>query len=172
MISFREYIKYAERHLRIAEKEIEHGRSGDPYLIPSIILSWSAIESFVNNRLDEIDSLPTDLFAPHEKAFLIEKQLQFQDSGQHAGEFLIKGSSYKKLSDKIVFLFAKFGTNANKGATLWQDFDKLRKTRDSLIHPRKNKQQTITPDLARECIRIAKKLIEFISAGLGQRMRF
>ena len=73
MIGFRDYIKYAEKHLRIAEKEIENGKSGDPYLIPSVILAWSAIESFVNNRLDEFDSLPSDHFAPHENRKVLYK---------------------------------------------------------------------------------------------------
>jgi hypothetical protein len=173
MIGFRDYIRYAEKQLRVAEREIENGKSGDPYLIPSVILAWSAIESFVNNRLDEFDSLPSDLFAPHEKAFLIEKQLQFQQDGQHVGEFLIKGNSHKALSDKIHFLMAKRRSRTiKKGTGLWQDFDGLREVRNSLIHPRKSKYKAITPESARECIRVSRKVIAFISEGLGQKVKF
>jgi hypothetical protein len=172
MIGFRDYIKYAEKHLRIAEKEIDNGNSGDPYLIPSVILAWSAIESFVNNRLDEFDTLPPGLFAPHEKAFLIEKQLQFQDSGQHSGKFLIKGKAHKHISHKIMFLLAKRGTTPNKGTSLWREFGDLEKTRDSLIHPRRSRHKSITPEVARDCIRVSKKVIKYISEGLGYPVTF
>jgi hypothetical protein len=82
VIGFRDYISYAEKQLETAEKEIENGKSGDPYLIPSVMMSWSAIESFVNNRLDEFESLPAGLFALHEQAFLTEQHLTFQNSGE------------------------------------------------------------------------------------------
>ena len=173
MIGFRDYVRYAEKQLRIAEKEIENGKSGDPHLIPAVILAWSAIESFVNNRLDEFDSLPAKLFAPHEKAFLIEKHLQFQNEGTQAGEFIIKGNAFKSLSDKILFLMAKQGVTAKKGTPLWQDFVELRKVRDSLVHPRKGKYKRVTPDLARKCIRISKQVIELISEALApKKVRF
>jgi hypothetical protein len=172
VIGFRDYIKYAEKHLRIAEREIENRKSGDPYLIPCVMLAWTAIESFVNNRLEELDTLPSDLFAPHEKAFLTEKRLQFQNSGQYAGQFLIKGDDYKNLSDKILFLMAKHGGTGKKGTTLWQQYDDLRKLRDSLVHPRKTKHRAITPALARQCVRVSQKVIILISEELGQRVEF
>lgn len=173
MIGFRDYIRYAEKQLRIAEKEIENGKSGDPYLIPSVILAWSAIESFVNNRLDEFELLPAKLFAPHEKAFLIEKHLQFQSEGQRAGEFIISNTNaFKSLSDKILFLMAKQGVTAKKGTPLWQDFVELKKVRDSLVHPRKRKYKRVTPDLTRKCIRISKQVIELISEALAKKVKF
>jgi hypothetical protein len=172
VISFRDYITYAERQLEIAEKEIENARSGDLYLIPSVILAWSAIESFVNNRLDEFDSLPSSLFEPHEKAFLIEKHLKFEDSGMNAGKFVIKGNAYKKLSEKILFLIAKCGSQVKKDDTPWREFERLKDIRDSLIHPRQVKHKDIDADLARDCINISKRVIVFISVGLGTKVEF
>jgi hypothetical protein len=172
VISFRDYISYAEKQLEIAEKEIETGKSGDPYLTPSVLMSWSAIESFVNNRLDEFDSLPHGLFDLHEKAFLTEKHLAFENSGQNAGQFTIKGTAHKKLSDKIMFLIAKCGGTVDKGKTPWQDFDKLKNVRDSLVHPRRTKQTVVDTDLARECVSISKDVIAFISEGLGHKVEF
>jgi hypothetical protein len=172
VISFRDYITYAEKQLAIAEREIENGKAGDLYLIPSVILSWSAIESFVNNRLDEFDSLPQGLFDLHEKAFLTEKHLTFQNSGESAGQFTIKGTAHKKLSDKILFLIAKCGGSVKKGEQPWQDFDDFKEIRDSLIHPRRGKYTVIDADLARRCITISKKVIAFISQALGQKVEF
>jgi hypothetical protein len=173
VIGFRDYIAYAEKHLAIAEAEIENGKSGAPYLIPSVILAWSAIESFVNNRLDDFDSLPPRLFAPHERAFLTEQTLTFINSGKKAGQFIITGTYYRKLTDKILFLVSKCGSRIEKGNKLWTDFDNLKKVRDSLIHPRKAKQQrVIDPKVARDCIATSKRLISVISKGLGQKIEF
>jgi hypothetical protein len=172
VISFREYITYAEKHLATAEEEIEVGRSGEPYLVPAIILAWSAIESFVNNRLDEFDSLPSTLFAPHEKAFLTERLLTFENSGADAGKFVIKGSAYRKLSDKILFLIAKCGSQVNKGRPPWQDFERLKDVRDALIHPRLAKHISINAEVTRDCILTSKKVILLISEGLGHKVEF
>jgi hypothetical protein len=172
VIGFREYIDYAEKHLAIAEEEIEGGKSGEPYLVPAIILAWSAIESFVNNRLDEFDSLPSTLFEMHEKAFLTEQILTFENSGEHAGKFTIKGSAYRKLSDKILFLIAKCGSQVNKGQPPWQDFERLKDVRDALVHPRLDKHRVIDADVARDCFTSSKKVIVLISDGLGHKVEF
>lgn len=172
MISFRDYIAYAEKHLATAEEGIEAGKSGELYLVPAIILAWSAIECFVNNRLDEFDSLPPTLFALHEKAFLTEQHLRFEDSGAHAGQFVIKGTAYKKLSDKILFLITKCGSRVDKGGTLWVEFQELKDVRDSLIHPRQGKRQDIDADVARNCITTSKKVILLISEGMGHKVVF
>jgi hypothetical protein len=172
VIGFRNYIDFAERQLEIAEAEIDRGRAADLYLIPCVILAWSSIESFVNNRLDEFDSLPQGLFDLHEKAFLTEKLLTFQNSGEHAGQFTIKGSAFRKLSDKILFLIAKCGGTVNKGESPWQEFEDLKEIRDTLIHPRRGKQMVIDAELARRCISISKKVIVFISEGLGHKVEF
>jgi hypothetical protein len=172
VIGFRDYIEFAERHLEIAEKELDNGKNADLYLIPCVILAWSAIESFVNNRLDEFDSLPPALFALHEKAFLTEQQLTFENQGGKAGQFLIKGTLYRKLSDKILFLIAKCGSVVKKGESPWQEFEALKEVRDSLAHPRQAKHAGITPDLARTCIKTSKAVILFISEGLGFRIEF
>lgn len=169
---FREYIDFAERQLEIAEREVESGKTADLYLIPSVILAWSAIESFVNNRLDEFDSLPRGLFAPHEKAFLMEKHLRFQDAGANAGKFMIKGNAFKKLSEKILFLIAKSGAQVRKDQTPWKEFEKFKDIRDSLIHPRRTKHVVIDADLARVCIGTSKDVIVFISQGLGHKVEF
>jgi hypothetical protein len=56
MQSFRDYIGYAERYLL----QTEETKSADVarLLIPATILSWVAIEAFINNMLDDFSSLP------------------------------------------------------------------------------------------------------------------
>jgi hypothetical protein len=71
MLSFRDYLSYAERYLRLAEDEVESSLDVAWLLIPATILAWAAIESFVNNRLSDYSSLPEDLFELHERAFLL-----------------------------------------------------------------------------------------------------
>ena len=73
MLNFRDYLHYAERHLRRAEDEDGSSEDINWLLIPATVLAWTAIESFVNNRLDDYGALPEDLFELHERAFLLEK---------------------------------------------------------------------------------------------------
>lgn len=170
MITFREYVDYAEKQLMLAEEEITNQRNADYLLIPAIILAWSAIECFVNNRLDEFDSLPDGFFTPHEKAFLTEKRLTFIDSGEKAGQFAIKGREFRRLSDKILFLLAKVGGQVDKGGKLWRDFESFKDIRDSLVHPKQ--PQLTTVESVRKCIKTSKDVIQFISTGWGKPVEF
>jgi hypothetical protein len=172
VIGFHDYISFAERHLEMAEVEIDAGKDANLFLIPSVILAWSAIESFVNNILDIFDSLPANLFEAHEKAFLMEKHLKFQESGKNAGQFAIKGNAFKKLSDKILFLIVKCGSEVKLNDTPWKDFERLKDIRDALVHPRQTKHKVLDADITRDCINISKRVIVFISEGLGHKVDF
>ena len=110
MLTFREYLTYAEKHLMLAEDEIEKGKDATWLLIPSIILAWASIESFVNNILDDFSALPDEIFELHERAFLLEKKLKLVDSGAKIGQFVLEGSEYRRIEDKIFFLVAKFSS--------------------------------------------------------------
>src|SRR5687768_15407626 len=107
-IDFREYIAYAEKHLAMAQ-DADEGTSLEWLLIPVVILAWAAIESFVNNMLDDFGSLPEDKFQLHERALLLEQKIRFVDKGDKAGGFILEGSEYRRLDNKILFLIAKFG---------------------------------------------------------------
>ena len=67
--NFREYLRYSKKYLSLAEDAIQRGENAEWFLIPSIILAWSAIESFVNNRFSDLTSLPDEMFEMHERAF-------------------------------------------------------------------------------------------------------
>ena len=102
---FRNYLRNAKKHLALAEEAIQKHEDAEWLLIPSVILAWSAIELFVNNRCSDLNSLPEDMFEMHEKAFLLEKRLRFENKGAKIGKFVLEGNEYQALENKIFFLF-------------------------------------------------------------------
>jgi len=58
MLSYREYLSYSDKYIQLAEDETADKLK---YLIPSILLSWVAIESFINNIMDDFSSLPKNM---------------------------------------------------------------------------------------------------------------
>lgn len=165
MLNFRDYLDYAEKYLRNAQKEIE---SGDIkwLLIPATILAWTAIESFVNNRLDEYGSLPESLFELHERAFLLEKRIMFLDSGDSMGTFSLKGDEYRRLEDKILFLIAKFSTKKElnpKGESLWKNFQDFKVVRDGLLHPKRERQIDLDIKKVETYTATARQIIQLVS---------
>ena len=63
-----------EKYLMLAEDEVERSSEANWLLIPATILAWSAIESFVNNMLDDFSTLPEGIFELHERAFLLDEE--------------------------------------------------------------------------------------------------
>ncbi len=164
--TFRDYIEYAEKHLMVAQDEIERSMNPSSSLISATVLAWSAIESLVNNMLDDFDALPKDVFELHERAFLREKKLRFKDSGAEAGQFVLEGSEYRRLGDKILFLAAKFGKQSAttvKGHRLWDALHRFKDVRNALVHPRRTKEVTLTASTVEEFIDTAKSVINLVS---------
>jgi hypothetical protein len=167
--TFREYIDFAERCLNKAEKDQP---ISDWYLIPACTLAWSSIESFVNNMLDDFSSIESNYFSKHEEAFLLEKKLVFMNSGADIGQFVLRGSEYRKLEDKIFFLIAKCSGPdllEIKGETLWQKFKKFKETRDFLAHPRRANSPKLDPDKISSYIDISKEIIRLISINVWKK---
>ena len=71
MREFRDYLRDARKYLSMAEDTVQKQENAEWLLIPAMILAWSAMESFVNNRCDDLSSLPSDMFELHERAFLL-----------------------------------------------------------------------------------------------------
>lgn len=166
MRDFRDYLRFASKYLDLAEDAIQKDENVEWLLIPSTILAWSAIESFVNNRCDDLNSLPGDMFELHEKAFLSEKRLRFVDSGTNLGKFVLEGGEYQTLENKIFFLLSKQGTQDTtnlKGGVLWQSFREFKEVRDSIAHPRRETERELTPKNVGDYIETAKELISIIS---------
>lgn len=172
MHDFREYLRYAEKCVAQAEDVILKKEDPDWLLIPSIILAWSAIESFINNRCNDLGSLPEGIFELHERAFLLEKHLRFIDSGNDTGKFVIEGNNYQALENKIFFILEKLGsrnTKNLKGGSLWQRFKKFKDVRDSLVHPRKQNRYDIQVNDVKDYIETAKQLIREVSKRIWKK---
>lgn len=165
MLTYREYLSYSDKYIQLAEDEPFDKLK---FLIPSILLSWIAVESFINNIMDDFSSLPKDLFELHERSLLLEKKVIFVDHGKNMGKFKLDQTEYKKLEEKILFLVTKFG-NLNKpykGDLLWQNFEDLRDTRNKILHPRKNTDLELTIQKANKYLEISKNIIQFVSKNV------
>lgn len=168
MANYRDYLNYAEGFYLQAKEASSAGSSGitERSLIASVLLSWIAMESFVNNMMADFRAIPQDLFTLPEQAFLAEHELEFVDSGTQAGEFTVSTRRrYRPLDHKILFLVAKFskGIKLNRGQGLWQKFKIIKRKRDQLTHPRKSEEVTLTLGDAGDAFEVAKAIILMIS---------
>jgi hypothetical protein len=167
VFDFRDYLNFAEKQLMLAQESSSKFVDPNALLIPATILAWSAIESFVNNRLEDFGSLPETRLQLHERAFLLEKKVKLVDSGERIGQFVLEGTEYNRLEDKIFFLISKFGgrgtTKVKKGDQLWQRFKKFKDTRDALIHPRQKRSIPLSISKVQQFIDTTKDIIRLIS---------
>lgn len=166
MREFRDYLRYARKYASLAEDRVGSQEDIEWLLIPATILAWSAMESFVNNRCEDLNSLPGDMFELHEKAFLQEKNLRFEDKGENIGKFVLEGSNYQALENKIFFLLRKTGSHdaSNlKGGALWSRFRSFKEVRDSLAHPRRSTEAVLNIQAVCDYIDTAQEIIQVIS---------
>jgi len=174
MPSYREYIGYAEKCLLYA-RETE-ATNVAWLLIPATILAWAAVEAFINNMLDDFSSLPPGLFELHERAFLLEQRLRFVDRGDEIGRFVLEGTEYRRLEDKIFFLITKFGSREDqslKGGSLWCNFQEFKDARDRLLHPRRGKEIVLSIQEVQRFVGTAKEIIQLVSKHVwGRRVEF
>ena len=141
-------------------------KAGERFSTASILFSFMAMESFINNMLFDFAAVPKDLFTVHEQGFLVEKSVTFSISGTNAGRFeLSNKDEYKRLEEKIMFLLARFGgEHIDKGSTLWQRFEKAKEIRNRLSHPKKDVASLPTPSDARYTLEAAGDIIKLVSA--------
>jgi hypothetical protein len=165
-MDFRDHLVFSERQITQAEAHSSILSDISLYLIPSILLSWIAIEAFVNSVIDDLNQVPAGLFSLHERAFLLEKRVMFCEKGRELGKFMIdKTSEYRRLEDKIFFLIAKFGKIDDdfKGKKLWQEFEKFREDRNYIVHPRRSSEFILDIEKARHYLSLSKDIISLIS---------
>lgn len=172
MLSYREYLEFAQQLVSLAEEKQGTYYDTNIFLIPAIILAWSAIESFTNNILDDFGSLPESLFELHERAFLLEKRIKLIERGINIGSFTLDGTEYRKLEDKITFLIKKFGQSPqsiSKGDVNWQNFMDFKQTRDRLVHPRRDKDVTINIPKVKKFIKTSEEVIQLVALNVWKK---
>lgn len=165
MLTFRDFLGYADQLYEDAKSKCE-SKSSIPYIIGSILNSWMSIELFINNMMQDFASLPEGMFTVHERGFLEEKQVRFSNKGNKKGTFCLENKEeFRRLEDKILFLIVKFGKShdVDKGAPIWQRFEKIKNIRNILSHPKKDKEIKLSLKDAHEAIEIAKIVIAFVS---------
>jgi len=143
--------------------------------IASILFSFMALESFINNMMSDFTILPSGILTPHEQGFLAERVVELADSGGNAGKFEVTNRQrYQSLENKIMFLVARFSRGkVDKGSTLWQRFQKMKDIRDILTHPRKDTTKVPSPIDAEEAIEVAKDIIQLVSQKVwGKKVQF
>ena len=165
-MDFRDHLVFSEKQIAQAEVHSSSIIDISLYLIPSILLSWMAIEAFVNSVIDDLNQVPDGLFSLHERAFLLEKRVIFCEKGKQLGKFIIdKTSEYRRLEDKIFFLIAKFSKMDDdfKGKKLWQGFERFKEDRNYIVHPRRSSEFKLDVEKARHYLSLSKEIISLIS---------
>jgi hypothetical protein len=166
---FRDYIEYSEKFLDEARIK-DQDWSAKPYIIGSILFSWIAMESFINNRMADFAALPEGYLSEHEKGFLQEKQVKLQIAGKNAGKFIVSNQdSYVKIEEKLLFLISKCGKSLSvpiKTSNIWTPLKQIKKIRDSLTHPRVGSDSEISIDDAEKALWVSKRIIEILSLEL------
>ena len=92
--------------------------------------------------------------------------MRFEDSGANIGKFVLEGNEYQALENKIFFLLSKMGSHDAtnlKGGALWQRFKSFKDVRDTLVHPRRDKEIALQTQDVRDYIETAQELIQVIS---------
>ena len=168
MASYRDFLDYAESFYSQARQasELEQSAAEERSVIASLLLSWIAMESFINNMMADFAVLPPGMFSLPERALLTEQKLEFMDSGSEAGQFRVSDTpEYRRLEDKILFLVAKFGmgTKLDKGGHLWQSFEAVREKRNQITHPRKSYDMSLILADAKDALEVAKAIIKMVS---------
>ncbi len=170
-LNFRDYLDFAE-NLRDESEEADSERKENAYLIGSILLSWMAIESLVNNMMQDFVSLPKGTFTTHEIGFLQEKHVRFENSGGNLGSFVIeKTDEFRRLEDKVLFLIVKFGgaKKVDKGSRLWQKFKESKRIRDMLSHPRRDKDVIVKREHSIQAIETAREIMNLLSKAVWKK---
>lgn len=108
--------------LKSEEKEYHH--------FASVMLSWIALESFVNSLASSLISAKR--LNPLEKAFLKEFEIRVNEEGLFQ-EFGIRPSTTKKILFLLQY-FSKTDIKAFKQKTLWAELKNFEDLRNRIIH--------------------------------------
>ena len=136
-----QFIKTFIKDSRYFLKEAKNNSSSNElrlrFIKASIIASWSTLEGWLNCISYQFGTfLSRRQIELHEKAFLLEKKLELRN-----GKWKISNSDdFQRVEDKILFLLNRFGPHEfDKTSKLWSDFQKIKRIRNGLVHPKTGK---------------------------------
>ena len=142
------------------------------FIKASIITIWTALEGWLNCIAYHLGTfLSRQQIELHEKAFLLEKKLELKN-----GEWkLSNADDFQRVEDKILFLLTRFGPHKfNKNSKLWSDFQKVKKIRNGLVHPKTGRLdiKDLTVDYANLSIKTVIDILKILNRKIyGKEMK-
>lgn len=126
-------------------------------------------EGWINKTCDDFASTSQSL-SLSEVSFLIEKKVEIKN-----GEFVIsKIDKYETTENKLEFLLRKFSNyKIDKSRIHWQNYRLSKKVRDSIMHPKKNRNSKISIRNAQTNLDTLKYFLELLSKKLyNKKLKF
>lgn len=130
--------------------------------LASILLSWIALESFVNVASESL-SIGSRLKS-HEKAFLEEKELKVDDDGIFQS-ITIRPSTSKKILF-LLYYFTKQDIKKFKQTEMWKNLKSFEDLRNKIIHHKEKNNIEINKDKTIKYKILVEEIIKFLKKKL------
>lgn len=132
----------------------------------AVIVGVAAMETFINYIAITFEAAGEKGLERYELALLLDKRF-----GQDDGRFRIQERpQYSRLEDKLRFLIHRFAIGLNFGtSTEWEQFMRFKGLRDSLVHSKKDEDDTLLKDYESVCSRgiwASIQLMQLLSKGI------
>ncbi len=145
MKTYKFYLKASEHFCNKESCSLDK-KEKEYYPISSLILSWIALESYVNAISDSLSK--SSRLRSHVKKYLLEKEYAVNDDGK-----FIERSSRPSTTKKILFIiehFSKMDAKKIKQRKIWRDIKSLEDLRNKIIHHKEKNDVNITRSKAIE----------------------
>jgi hypothetical protein len=163
---FEDYLQDSDEFVRkgIQLSNNSEIREARRYYRAAVFYAAGAMEAFVNYIADSFEK--ADSLTQFETAYLNDKALAVNDGK------VIEKQEFHRLEDKIKLLLKKFSVVFDLGCSSWNDFLKIKKLRDDLIHPRKSEDTMDVQDYQLTISRGLTGIIDimnYMSIGIFQK---
>ena len=133
---FEEYLQDAYEFLLIAQKSADEREARRYYRAAAFYIA-GAIESFLNYVAQSFAH--AENLSAHEISFLNDKNLIYSPDKLK----VLEKTEYHKIEDKLKVLIKRFLPTLDLGKTSWwSELQEFKNFRDSLVHPKKNEDET------------------------------
>lgn len=162
MKTYKFYLKASSYLLNFSQDTGGNRLSSDEkeyYYISSILLSWIALEAFINSISESFSQ--SSRLKPHEKYFLNEKELKVNDDGTFEDR-LIRPPTTKKILFLIRY-FTKLDIKKFKKEKIWGNIKSFEDLRNKIIHSKNKNNFEVTSIKANEFLDLINDFIGFLS---------
>jgi hypothetical protein len=132
----------------------------------ALIVGVAAMETFINYIAVTFETAGEQGLQPYELALLLDKRF-----GQDDGRFGIQSQPhFSRLEDKLRFLIQRFPIELALGTSVeWGQFMRFKGLRDSIVHPKKDEDDTLLNEYDSVCSRgisASIELMRLLSKGI------